>query len=431
MYIKLNFNTNKNLFHVFRMLADIINTANVTSTATFYNRANSASYTPNMISGFDPAASLIIRTSEPATGVKAHFSGQPSTTSSKLTLEFGAYDDSSVKYYIQYTNNNTSYTSYYLSLGSAVTGGSMASSQLGLSVADANTIYSGTQLTTGGYSVDVTTVGNFIAGTSAASSASTTGIRTLWAYVSNTAFIWATNQQATLSGWPATSNTVTAQSGPHIYSQYTRWDYWNTNANGIIPLVMTYPRADGYGLTANDFVYATNDQFFTAGTIYHGQVGTWSPFFVLNTANVNIGLYSSRTYVKPSISTMLPINHIIATRQSDGNGTSGGGIANNEGLTASNTLLSMYNAVGAMSTSYGYRGATADLTGGAYQHLPLSWQKHSIGNFGGNITEKGGFYIFNGDFFPGDEYTFDGITYSVWPMYDGTLRRIGLSVPKV
>jgi hypothetical protein len=266
MYIKLNFTTNKNLFYVFRMLTDIINTTSITDVASFYNRANSASYTSNMISGFDPATSQIIRTSNP-TGVKAHFSGQPSTTSSKFTLEFSTYDDPSVKYYIQYVNSSITYTSYYLSLGSAITGGTMASSQLGLSVADANTIYSGTQLSTGGYSGDFTTVGTYIAGTSAASSASTTNIRTVWAYVSNTAFIWATNQTATLTGWPATGSSVSSQSGPHIYSQYTRWDYWNNNTNGIVPMIFTYPRADGFGLTANDFVYGTNDQYTSLGVL--------------------------------------------------------------------------------------------------------------------------------------------------------------------
>lgn len=430
MYIKLNFTTNKNLFHVFRMLTDIINTPTVANVATFYARANSASYTPNMISGFDPATSQIIRTTEPATGVKAHFAGQPSTTSSKFTLEFGTYDDSSVKYYIQYVNSSTTYTSYYLSMGTAITGGTMASSQLGLSVADANTVYSGTQLTTAGYSTDYTTVGTYIAGTSAASSAATTSIRTLWAYVSNTTIIWATNQTATLTGWPAFGNNVTSQSGPHIYGQYTRWDYWNNNVNGIVPVIFTYPRSDGYGLTANDFVYATNDQYFSTATLNLGQPGQISPFFVLNTAQLGLGLNSSRSYVRPSIITSTPVNHILQTRGSDQTGTQGG-FANTEGNNfANNNTVAV--AVGqVISTVYGTRAATADLTSGAFLHMPLSWHKHSVGAFGGNVTEKSGFYIFNGEFFPGDEYVLDGVTYAVWPLYDGTLRRIGISVPKV
>jgi hypothetical protein len=107
-----------------------------------------------------------------------------------------------------------------------------------------------------------------------------------------------------------------------------------------------------------------------------------------------------------------------------------GGLANSSTNTGANTNVQTDACSRPIATSYGVRASTADLQSGAFLHLPLSWHKHSVGNFGGNVTEKGGFYIFNGEFFPGDEYTLDGVTYSIWPLYDGTLNRMGLSVPK-
>ena len=62
--------------------------------------------------------------------------------------------------------------------------------------------------------------------------------------------------------------------------------------------------------------------------------------------------------------------------------------------------------------------------------LPLVWSCNYYGNSGGNVTSQGLFYIFNGDYSPGDEFTYNGITYAIWPSYQGYTNRLGLAIPK-
>jgi hypothetical protein len=70
------------------------------------------------------------------------------------------------------------------------------------------------------------------------------------------------------------------------------------------------------------------------------------------------------------------------------------------------------------------------LTGTGFALLPLQWDAPNYGNYGGNASNRGGFYIFNGDYSPGDTFTLGGKTWMVWPMYYGQTDRIGLAIPK-
>jgi hypothetical protein len=62
--------------------------------------------------------------------------------------------------------------------------------------------------------------------------------------------------------------------------------------------------------------------------------------------------------------------------------------------------------------------------------LPLRWSNSYRGNLGGNASQRGGFYIFNGDYFPGDTFVHGGKTYIVLPTFRGYTDRVGIAVPK-
>jgi hypothetical protein len=60
--------------------------------------------------------------------------------------------------------------------------------------------------------------------------------------------------------------------------------------------------------------------------------------------------------------------------------------------------------------------------------LPLRWSNSSKNNIGG--VARGGIYIFNGEYSPGDTFTYNGKSYMVWPTWSGYSDRVGLAIPK-
>lgn len=407
MFIKLNYTSNKNIKTVFRAVTDIINTASVTSISALQTRATAASYDSTILSGLDAANSEIVRTVNP-TGVKAHYNVEqlPQYNYFQFTLEFGVYDNSATKYYTQI--RSTTGTSSTFTIGNSITGGTIESSQFPLSNPDASgSANAGTTLT----------VGN--AFTPAAISGAGGGhsnVRTFWAYITNTSMIWCTtNGTSIASGWPSTYNDVTTFCGLHIVSQYTRYDYFNNDANGIIPVVYgnprtTYATGAGFGVR-DDYTSAWNTEYTSAS----GAI----PFRVLNLVSA-----------LPQVGTSWPIvfhpqvAHVVNGRSSTQRGwnvtptaaaaTSGAGLTFGQGIT----------------TTANQRYPSSDLTGTAFALLPLQWEYPLKGNYGGNLSDQGGFYIFNGDYAAGDTFTLNSKTWMVWPMYYGSTDRIGLAIPK-
>jgi hypothetical protein len=45
------------------------------------------------------------------------------------------------------------------------------------------------------------------------------------------------------------------------------------------------------------------------------------------------------------------------------------------------------------------------------------------------MSEKSGYYLFNGDYFPGDQFTYGGKTYVIFSTYVGYVDRVGIAVP--
>ena len=76
--------------------------------------------------------------------------------------------------------------------------------------------------------------------------------------------------------------------------------------------------------------------------------------------------------------------------------------------------------------------ANATNTGMAFALLPLTWTASSLGAYGGgDISAQSGFYIFNGEYAPGDTLTYNSKTYILWPTNNGpTSSRLAIAVPK-
>jgi hypothetical protein len=50
---------------------------------------------------------------------------------------------------------------------------------------------------------------------------------------------------------------------------------------------------------------------------------------------------------------------------------------------------------------------------------------------GGDISAQSGFYIFNGEYAPGDTFTYSGKTFILWPTNLGPVTsRLAIAVPK-
>jgi hypothetical protein len=228
--------------------------------------------------------------------------------------------------------------------------------------------------------------------------------------------IWCTtNGTSIASGWPSTYNDVATFCGLHIVSQYTRYDYFNNDANGIIPVVYSNPRtyyATGAGFGVRD------DYTSPWNTEYTSDRGV-IPFRVLNLVSA-----------LPQVGTSWPIvfhpqvAHVVNGRSSTQRAwnvtpaaaaaTSSAGLTFGQGIT----------------TTASQRYPSSDLTGTAFALLPLQWEYPLKGNYGGNLSDQGGFYIFNGDYAAGDTFTLNSKTWMVWPMYYGSSDRIGLAIPK-
>jgi len=409
MFIKLNYTSDKRLTAIFRVVTDIINTPSVTSISALQTRATAAPYDATLLAGLDAANSEIVRTVNP-TGVVAHYAtpAQPNYGGHAFTLQFGSYDNSATKYYVQYVNSTTaaSQVTSTFKLGNSLTGGTMSSSQMALNVSDvATTVAQGTMLTVGN---------SLTAGATTTSSTSGhTTIRTFWAYITNTTMIWGTtNATSTASGWPSAYNDATKFSGPHIISQYTRYDYHNTDSNGIIPVMYTNPRVAGLG--------------FGIRTDYNQA---WNPEYTSDTTSLPFRVYNLVSAL-PQVGTSWPIvynphvQHVVNGRNS-----------NYVGWNTALTLGAITSSTGAsygsgIASTSAYRYPTTDLTGTGFALLPLQWEATYKGNFGGNASDQGGFYIFNGDYVPGDTFTMNNKIWTVWPMSYGYTDRIGLAIPK-
>lgn len=85
-----------------------------------------------------------------------------------------------------------------------------------------------------------------------------------------------------------------------------------------------------------------------------------------------------------------------------------------------------------ISVTAGEKVANATNTGMAFALLPLTWTMSGGSCWGGgDISAQSGFYIFNGEYAPGDTLTYSGKTFILWPTNLGPVTsRLAIAVPK-
>lgn len=402
MFVKLHYTADKSFTHIMQSLNEIINNTAITNTATLESAA--ASWNANIKSTLDYANSEIIRTVEPAT-VKSHLGDNTTSISPRWTLEFQVHDAASRKYYIQFNNLNNNTNAI---VADTILSGSMTANNATMSV-DLN-IGSGqsgvpvilrNDTPSSGYN---TYLSDQIFG--ATSPVNWNNLRTAWMYLTNDCVIFAfTHAVSTTTGFGTTYQSSANFTGPFIFSQYNRYDYHNTDANGIIPL-----------LFSNFSGRATKVAGFGNGTTINADWGR------TETANSNAFRVFNLVDAHPIVGS--PDTKLFFDWVYWGSGfrdsivaALNGGVVNAVGGTVGRLI----------HTSAGVRFPSADLQSTSYGLLPLRWSSSYRGCRGG--AARGGFYIFNGDYGPGETFSYEGNVYMVWPTWSGSSERVGIAVP--
>lgn len=397
MFIKLNYTSAKPMQTFWRIITDIVNTPSVTDITSLIARATSANYNSVLTANLDTATSEIVRTAADS-NVTSHFSMSDDVW--KSTFQFSVYDSPSTQFYAQVGHITTGSSMAGFSVGTALTGGTMSSTQLSL-----------TDFSASGLSILSTS------GTSDtnANAHADTDVYSVWAYITNDCILWSYNTALSPTGWGSGTSAL----GPYIISQYTRYDYINTMDNGVFPVIYPNPARDSANssLDSTDFAANKNPGFVATNS------SSVVPFKVLNfIANQN----SSNVFSWPITNNVQVAHTVNGISSCDGRA----GLYNSTVQDGSDYTV-VFNKL--LSNTVNEKVPNKTLTGTTYLHYPLGWIHDYYLAMGGSISDRSGVFLFNGDYTPGDEYTVDGITYSLWPINSITTSasyRIGLGVPK-
>lgn len=411
MFIKLNFTSDQTLQSVFRIANEIINQPSITSASTLNTYLN-ANADATVRAGFDPANSTVIKTVVPTTAKSHYARGSTATSGSnsylRWTVEFQAYD-STRKYYVQQFNNQTSAQATTI-IGSSLTGGDMSSSQLPISITSGVSTTDGTALTVAG-----TTETGLTGGVGSTTSGGS-NIRSFWLHLSNTGMIFAmTCSTSSNLGFNNTYSNSANYCGPFIFGQYTRHDYFNTDANTIFPLMYTnLNRATGVGF-GGDAQDWTNTHNSMAG---YPTYTTAHPFKVANL--ISAAQQSGSTW--PVVNFPV-VNWGVSNRFDDIYS-----LTASSGTPAAGTASAVSYGP-AIYTTANTRFPSADLKSVGFAMLPITWRHSYYNNTGGNMSERSGYYLYNGEYYPGDQFTYGGKTYVIFPTWTGYSARVGIAVP--
>jgi hypothetical protein len=408
MFVKLNFSTNRSWDNIKHIVNAIINDTTIDSIPELIDRAST--WNEFITQGLEYSSSEIIRTVEP-TNVKSHFAAS-SSSARTWNLEFQVYDNPNKKYYINFSGPGHS-------IGDTILTGSMDSDQAVMTAnVGSGSIISGTPVILSG----AAPAKRELAGTSfMTSSTSIIDFKTFWMYLNNDCLILAFTlgpQQSNL-GFNADYGNSSRFLGPFIYSQYTRYDYHNTNENGIIPLIYSNIRRTPLGQPSFGAQFGNAfDWTRIENSNYSGPDGTAFKVFNIVDAHPKVGSdWPIIDFPQVNWGSGTRTTEILAlTAQTAGSVTT---------ITASTVGPLIYNNI-----SSPVRWPSADLKTLNYAMLPLRWSNTYYFNMGGNASNRGGFYIFNGDYFPGDTFTHEEKTYMIWPTFSGYDQRVGLAIPK-
>lgn len=423
MYIKLNFTSAKTGEQVFRILADIINNpTTITGIAPLVTRfGDTAYYAENDLqTGFDPTNSEVIAITPPTTAyTKAHIARTVALANTfTFTLEQSVNDSLSTKYYTKiFASANDA--NIYHQVGDSITGGTITSTQIDKTTLSGTATTAGTALTlVNGYTLqanEITNNQNLV-------------IRTLWCYITDKVFMLGFNGTTLSSiGWNGTYANAAYTSSNIFVSQYTRLDHWNTASNGVIPVVFTKPRTlatyNCAGMFANTSDYT---QVWNPGNT-GANLNFAEPLLQFNGYNT----FPSTSLANPTKLYNQYCPHGVGLKSTEIQPIQTG-IVNDTAATAISSTTGSYAPINISSVSTGVPNST--LTARTFPLYPLTWMNSKIGAYGGgNITEQSGFYVFAGDYGPGDEFVLDSVTYSIWPSGGAapSASRLGIAVPKV
>jgi hypothetical protein len=212
------------------------------------------------------------------------------------------------------------------------------------------------------------------------------------------------------------SNTTNAHFGPAFVSEFTPYDPQALTSNGYIPVMYSggYYQHNGtgagglakswYGVSAQDFLWA-------------------DPYHVSQAYKV-LSIKSSTPNLSNNWPTIPKAPVYIGTDQ-----------RTIERAPLGDSYTDTANRYGrpltpALSDLPGYKFPDANLNP-SYGLFPLVWSASQYATAGGKLsTTLAGFMLFNGDYQPDDYFDYSGTRYSLWPLADGHLRRLGLAVPK-
>ena len=407
MLIKLHYTAQQDPTTAWRLLAWIINNSGITSIATLVSSLSANSAWAGLTTSLDQTNSYIIRT-DAASNTIAHMS-RPSLAAStypySIVIRQPIHDSPGHYVYTRIYNGSTTANTGIEHFGSAISGGSMSDSQWAISASNAQSTSQGTTLTMSG-----TTSG---ARSGAVVNSTTTGFYTFWCYITDYSIIHAFNYSFTTALGISTSDygTSTGWYGPSVISQYKRFDYWNNPTNNIYPLMYfnTNRTSGNLFYIGNEWAVIENPQSATAANCQ---------FSVLNI--VTTGLPSLST--SWTISADKRVSFGIGNRYSDCyplNASSTGALVSSAYF---GKVLDTANSLARMPT--------ANLQNRGYTVLPVTFRAGIYNSMGGNASEIGDWYIFNGDYYPGDEFTLNSRTYIILPPSVSWTNRIGLAIPK-
>ena len=416
MYIKLNFTSDKKIHHIYRVVNEIINTPGIANVASLQSTATANSWWATLLTGFDANTSEIIRTGTGTTGLTSNTvsryarNGAGATDDQHAwTLEFSHYDDNTKKYYIQFQNATDSAAVSTVRTANGLSSGTLSSANsFAITSVGTGTVSPGT----------APTFNNSLASGSSGSIGSAgsgfSTVRTFHMYLSDNALVFCCTNGTTYSlGFGNSYGNSAGFTGPFIYSQYNRFDYTNTNATNITPLMFTnWGRGAGVGFGGvADWDRIDNTQHSTA-------TGNFIPFRVFNL----ISAYPSTTASWPMI--LQPyVTWGIGTRYNEFTALTT--------VSAGSTSVATTAAQGAaIFKTVHTRYPSSDLKTQTFGMLPISWRHSYYNNSGGDASTQGGWYLFNGDYYPGDEFSFGGKTYKILPTHLGYTDRVGIAIPK-
>lgn len=395
----------------FRVLTAIINDSSITNIAALLARSTSESWTATLTTNIEASSSYIIRTDDISANTVAHIA-RPSTASSvsdafDFTLRHQLHNEPGTYVYHRVNCAGIGGTTRR-NIGTGLTN-PISSSQWDLTAPIANINAQGTLLAITG-SVLVSTI-------TAAPVMTTAAVYTLWAYITDECFMWAVNVERGQSGWPAVSGTMSGQYGPFLNSQYSPRDNWNNPSTPIIPVVIDNQNRDYtsiLGAIATDWTAIANPDSTTASEC---------PYSVVNTyLNTSPSTGTSWTTTSP-----LRVVWGLGERYSDA-----GGLTVTNAISTATSTDAQYGGV-LNVTTFGAKVPDADLSGKfGYPLYPITFRRSTTNMMlGGNITERAKVYIFNGDYYPGDEYIYNNKTYVLWPLTTyGWTNRLAYAIPK-